>query len=94
MKHRSVLVVVMLVALLALSGMSVIYAQDETIKIGLGFDLTGAESSLDLPASNGALLAIDEINARWGERTIHSGSTTGMKGVVKTKIPFGSTRYM
>lgn len=38
--------------------------------------------------------AIDEINARWGERTIHSGSTTGMKGVVKTKIPFGSTRYM
>lgn len=38
--------------------------------------------------------AIDEINARWGERTIHSGSTTGMKDVVKTKIPFGSTRYM
>lgn len=38
--------------------------------------------------------AIDEINARWGERTIHSGSTTGMKGIVKTKIPFGSTRYM
>ncbi len=38
--------------------------------------------------------AIDEINGRWGERTIHSGSTTGMKGVVKTKIPFGSTRYM
>lgn len=38
--------------------------------------------------------AIDEINARWGERTIHSGSTTGMEGVVKTKIPFGSTRYM
>ncbi|MFN8565576.1 MAG: ABC transporter substrate-binding protein [Anaerolineae bacterium] len=66
MKHRSVLVVVMLVALLALSGMSVIYAQDETIKIGLGFDLTGAESSLDLPASNGALLAIDEINAAGG----------------------------
>ncbi|MFN8451873.1 MAG: ABC transporter substrate-binding protein [Anaerolineae bacterium] len=66
MKHRSVLVGVMLVALLVLSGMSVIYAQDETIKIGLGFDLTGAESSLDLPASNGALLAIDEINAAGG----------------------------
>lgn len=65
MKHRSVLVV-MLVALLVLSGMSVIYAQDETIKIGLGFDLTGAESSLDLPASNGAQLAIDEINAAGG----------------------------
>lgn len=65
MKHRSVLVV-MLVALLVLSGMSVIYAQDETIRIGLGFDLTGAESSLDLPASNGAQLAIDEINAAGG----------------------------
>lgn len=38
--------------------------------------------------------AIDEINARWGERTIHSGDTVGMKGIVKTKIPFGSTRYM
>ncbi len=38
--------------------------------------------------------AIDEINRRWGERTIHSGSTAGMKSVVKTKIPFGSTRYM
>ncbi len=38
--------------------------------------------------------AIDEINARWGERTIHSGSTMGMNGIVKTKIPFGGTRYM
>lgn len=38
--------------------------------------------------------AADEINARWGERTIHSGSTVGLSGIVKTKIPFGSTRYM
>ena len=38
--------------------------------------------------------AIDEINARWGERTIHSGDTVGMKGIVKQKIPFGGTRYM
>ena len=38
--------------------------------------------------------AIDEINARCGERTIHSGDTVGMKGIVKQKIPFGSTRYM
>ncbi|MGB4957541.1 MAG: hypothetical protein WBO49_03770 [Candidatus Saccharimonas sp.] len=38
--------------------------------------------------------AIDEINARWGERTIHSGGTVGLNDIVKTKIPFGSTRYM
>ena len=38
--------------------------------------------------------AVDDINARWGERTIHSGDTVGMKGIVKQKIPFGSTRYM
>lgn len=38
--------------------------------------------------------AIDEINARWGERTIHSGGTVGLNEIVKTKIPFGSTRYM
>ncbi len=48
----------------------------------------------DLARERHVTWAIDEINARWGERTIHSGSTTGMKGIVKTKIPFGSTRYM
>lgn len=37
--------------------------------------------------------AIDEINGRYGERTIHSGNTLEA-AVVKTKIPFGSTRYM
>lgn len=41
-------------------------AQDTTIKVGGGFALTGAESSLDLPASNGALLAVKEINAAGG----------------------------
>jgi len=38
--------------------------------------------------------AIDEINARYGERTIHSADTLGTGVFVKTKIPFGSTRYM
>lgn len=38
--------------------------------------------------------AIDEINSRYGERTIHSGNTLDANEVVKTKIPFGSTRYM
>ena len=36
------------------------------IKIGAGFDLTGPESSLDLPAANGAQLAAKEINAAGG----------------------------
>ncbi len=37
-----------------------------TIKIGGGFALTGAESALDLPAANGAKLAVKEINAAGG----------------------------
>ena len=37
-----------------------------TIKIGGGFALTGDESSLDLPAANGAKLAVKQINAAGG----------------------------
>jgi branched-chain amino acid transport system substrate-binding protein len=37
-----------------------------TIKIGGGFALTGAESALDLPAANGAQLAVKQINAAGG----------------------------
>jgi branched-chain amino acid transport system substrate-binding protein len=38
----------------------------DKIKIGGGFALTGDESSLDLPAANGAKLAVKEINAAGG----------------------------
>lgn len=38
----------------------------QSIKIGGGFALTGDESSLDLPAANGAKLAVKEINAAGG----------------------------
>ncbi len=38
--------------------------------------------------------AIDDINARYGERTIHSADTLGTDMYVKQKIPFGSTRYL
>ncbi|HCR56127.1 TPA: hypothetical protein DIV49_04075 [Candidatus Saccharibacteria bacterium] len=38
--------------------------------------------------------AIDEINARYGGRTIHSANTLGTDMYVKQKIPFGSTRYL
>lgn len=36
---------------------------------------------------------MDDINNRWGERTIHSADTLGTD-MVKAKIPFGSTRYL
>jgi hypothetical protein len=38
--------------------------------------------------------AIDEINQRYGERTIHAADTLESGMYVKTKIPFGSTRYL
>jgi branched-chain amino acid transport system substrate-binding protein len=37
-----------------------------TIKIGGGFALTGVESALDVPAANGATLALEELNAADG----------------------------
>ena len=38
--------------------------------------------------------AIDELNQRYGEHTVHAASTTNTGPFVKTKIPFGSTRYL
>jgi DNA polymerase IV len=38
--------------------------------------------------------AIDEINKRFGDRTIHAADTLGTGIYVKQKIPFGSTRYL
>jgi len=38
--------------------------------------------------------AVDGINNRFGERTIHSANTLGTGIYVKQKIPFGSTRYL
>lgn len=38
--------------------------------------------------------AIDAINERFGERTIHVADTLGTGHQVKQKIPFGSTRYL
>ena len=39
-------------------------------------------------------LAVDDINQRYGDRTIHSASTLGTGFYVKQKVPFGSTRYL
>lgn len=41
-------------------------ANGEAIKIAGGFALTGGESALDVPAANGAMLALKEINAGGG----------------------------
>ncbi len=41
-------------------------ASGEPWRIGGGFALTGAESSLDVPANNGAVMAVEEINAAGG----------------------------
>jgi DNA polymerase-4 len=38
--------------------------------------------------------AIDGINKRFGDRTIHSADTLGTGIYVQAKIPFGSTRYL
>jgi len=38
--------------------------------------------------------AIDDINKRYGDRTLHSADTLGTGIYVSQKIPFGSTRYL
>lgn len=38
--------------------------------------------------------AVDDLNQRFGERTIHSADTLNTGIYVRTKIPFGSTRYL
>lgn len=38
--------------------------------------------------------AIDEINRRFGDRTLHAADTVGTERLVKQKVPFGSTRYL
>lgn len=38
--------------------------------------------------------AVDELNHRYGEHTVHAASTLKTGPFVKTKIPFGSTRYL
>lgn len=38
--------------------------------------------------------AIDELNQRYGEHTVHAASTTNTSPFVQAKIPFGSTRYL
>lgn len=68
-------------------GMHVYHLED-----GLGDQLTlfGDE----LAREQQVTWAIDEINARYGEHMIHTADTLHSSDIVKTKIPFGSTRYL
>ncbi|PID31531.1 hypothetical protein CR983_00730 [Candidatus Saccharibacteria bacterium] len=47
----------------------------------------------ELARERAVVAAADDINNRYGERTIHSADTLGTD-MVKAKIPFGSTRYL
>jgi hypothetical protein len=38
--------------------------------------------------------AIDDVNKRYGERTLHSANTLSTGIYVSQKIPFGSTRHL
>ncbi len=47
----------------------------------------------ELAREQARVSAVDEINQRYGDRTIHSADTLGTGMYIKQKIPFGSTRY-
>ena len=47
----------------------------------------------ELARDRAVTTALDEINARYGKRVLHSADTLTTK-MMREKIPFGSTRYM
>lgn len=58
---------------------------------------TGDQLSLfgdELAREQHVTWAIDELNQRYGDRTMHSADTLGTGMYMRTKIPFGSTRYL
>jgi DNA polymerase-4 len=76
-------------------------APDQIREIGMHcYDLTTSDSSQlsffadEIIRERQVVQAIDEINKKFGDRTIHSADTLNTGIYVKTKIPFGSTRYL
>lgn len=59
---------------------------DDNLQMSLFGDALAREKQL--------VSAVDEINSRYGETTIHSADTLGAVELVKQKIPFGSTRHL
>ena len=76
-------------------------APDRIMEIGVHcYELTDNDNSQmslfgDMLACEQQLVgAVDTINQRFGDRTIHSADTLNTDEFVKQKIPFGSTKYL
>lgn len=76
-------------------------APDEIKEIGIHcYELSAASDSQlsifadEIVRERNVVEAIDDLNKRFGERTVHSAHTLNTGIYVKTKIPFGSTRYL
>lgn len=76
-------------------------APDNIREIGVHcYDLTVLEESQlslfadEISRERQVVEAVDDLNHRFGERTIHSAGTLSTGIYVNTKIPFGSTRYL
>lgn len=48
----------------------------------------------ELALEEAIIRAVDDINSRYGDRTIHAAETLRAAPYVREKIPFGSTRYL
>jgi DNA polymerase-4 len=76
-------------------------APDRIREIGVHcYDLSELEESQlslfadEISRERQAMEAVDSLNHRYGERTVHSADTLSTGIYVSTKIPFGSTRYL
>lgn len=76
-------------------------APDGIREIGIHcYELTELEESQlslfadEISRERKAVEAVDILNQRFGERTVHSADTLSTGIYVNTKIPFGSTRYL
>lgn len=65
-RTKTLAVIAASAAMVVTTAIAPLASAQDPVKIAGGFALTGAESSLDVPAHNGALLALDEINAAGG----------------------------
>jgi DNA polymerase-4 len=88
-------------AIYAQAAMLFSQAPDDVIKISITCyeleDNAGDQLSLfgdEIAKDQYVTEAIDTINRRFGDRTVHAADTLGTGIYVKQKVPFGSTRYL
>lgn len=101
------LVTALVLSVLLVAGVS--YAQSDPIRIGALYNLTGAMSSIDGPALNGARLAVEKLNERGGllgrpvelvaidTKTDQQASATAARQIVRdvvAAIGYGDTTYV